>query len=140
MLSHEQHKAAIKYVLGTLLESDNDCQLARAIEHEGIIEVRFLQVLTDADISSLTYKGQGDTITGLNSQSQSLCKIFREYVAHCNVTGHPVDENWESIDRDDFNHFHIFDYQVSTSTQAPNSLTYMTPLTPILKGPLSELD
>jgi hypothetical protein len=95
MLSCEQHKAAVKYVLGTLLESDNDRQLAKAIKHEGITDVCFLQVLTVADISSLTYKGQGDIIIGLR---QSLLKFFHEYVAHCNVTGHPVEENWESID------------------------------------------
>jgi hypothetical protein len=78
MLSREQHKAAIKYVLGTLLESDNDSQLAKAIEHEGITDVHFLQVLTDDDISSLTYKSEGDIITGLNIQSRHLLRIFRE--------------------------------------------------------------
>jgi hypothetical protein len=53
--------------------------------------------------------------------------------------GHPVDENLESMDQDDFNHFRVFDYQVSTSTQVPASLAPpTTPSTPILKEPLSE--
>jgi hypothetical protein len=66
--------------------------------------------------------------------------IFREYIVHCNVTGHPVYENWESIDRDDFNHFRICDYQVTTSTQAPASLAPppTTPSTSILRDPLPE--
>ena len=122
MLSREQQKAAIKYVLETLLESDSDSQLAKTMEHEGITDVRFLQMLTDVDISSLTYKDPNDIITGLNRQNKSLLKICCEYVAHCNVTGHPVDEKWESINRNVFNHFRVYDYQVSTSTQAPASL------------------
>jgi hypothetical protein len=62
--STKQQKAAIKYVLGTLLESDNDTQLAITIGYEGITDVRFRQVLTYADISSLTYKDPNDIITG----------------------------------------------------------------------------
>jgi hypothetical protein len=97
MFSHELHLAVIKYVLGTLFESDNDRPLAKTIKHEGITDVCFLQVLTDADISSLTYKDPSDIITGLSRQDQSLLKIFCEYIAHCNVTGHHVEENWNPL-------------------------------------------
>ena len=114
--SADQHMADMNYLLDKILDlEDPNDPIRGAITRANITTVKNLLAIEIHSYESLKYTAQNkddtSTITNLPDHSIGTLKSFKRYVAYLQQIGAPIkNQDWQSIDPDDFDNFRIGPY------------------------------
>jgi len=106
-LTGAQSISAREHIIGTILDQQPGSPLVVALTSAGIEMVFDLIILSETEIDALVYVDQQGIEHPLPVGHRGMLRALSEYVAHRDVSGEPVGDDWSSVTKDAFDQFRI---------------------------------
>jgi hypothetical protein len=142
VLTKQQKRAALQYIIQTVLDQDADSNIAKAFLHNDIQSPHNIMLLSNDNIPQLDYPSKEDQLITLKKGNIGLIRAFRAFVLHRTVIGSSIEDlDWITNMQDKFDRFQISPNNPtmgSTATPAYTPQLAQAPSAPYTFDPVAE--
>jgi hypothetical protein len=96
----------VDHFVTVLCAKADDSPLAKSLAHCDYADMQDVALITEAEMKDLAYDDSG-TLTPLSNSSASFVRIFKAYFEYRCESGDPIEEDFTSITRAEFNQFRV---------------------------------
>ena len=117
VLTNPEGSEVLAYIINDVFQLDDDDSLALALETKSCKDIYDLILMSDDDISSLTYANANKDMVKLQGALKNKIRIFQQYIMYRYCLNEPIGNDWESITAENFDTYRTITYLIDTPIQ-----------------------